>query len=53
MHFQKVLATSKNKCERLITMSYENSKIHVENFRKKIRRKNNTIDQFLLDLHKF
>ena len=31
MHFQKELATFKNKCEKLITMSCENSKSHVKN----------------------
>ena len=33
-----------------ITMSYENSKVHVENFEKEIRRKDSIIDQILLDL---
>ena len=33
-----------------ITMSYENSKVHVENFEKEIRRKDSIIDQLLLDL---
>ena len=31
-------------------MSYENSKVHVENFEKEIRRKDSIIDQILLDL---
>ena len=35
MHFQKELATFKNKCEKLITISYENSKFHVEKPRKR------------------
>ena len=52
MRFQKKLATFKNKCEELITMSYENSKIHAENLEKEIRRKDSIIDQLLLDLRK-
>ena len=48
MRFQKELATFKNNCEKIIT-SYENSKIHVENLEKEIRRKDNMIDQLLLD----
>ena len=52
MRFQKELATFKNKCEKLITMSYENSKIHVENLEKEIRRKDSIIDQLLRDLQK-
>ena len=52
MRFQKKLATFKNKCEELITMSYENSKIHAENLEKEIRRKDSLIDQLLLDLRK-
>ena len=52
MRFQKKLATFKNKCEELITMSYENSKIHAENLEKEIRRKDRIIDQLLLDLRK-
>ena len=35
IRFQNKLATFKSKCEKLITMSYENSKIHVENLEKK------------------
>ena len=50
MRFQKELATFKNKCEKLITMSYKNSKIHVENLEKEIKRKDSIIDQLLLDL---
>ena len=38
---KKELATFMNKCKKLITMSYENSKIHVENLEKEIRRKDN------------
>ena len=52
MHFRKELATFKNKCEKLITMSCENSKIHVESLEKEIRRKDSIIDQLLLDLQK-
>ena len=52
MRFQKELTTFKNKCEKPITISNENSKIHVENLEKEIRRKDNIIDQFLLDLQK-
>ena len=52
MRFQKKLATFKNKCEELMTMSYENSKIHAENLEKEIRRKDSIIDQLLLDLQK-
>ena len=44
MRFQKELTTLKNKCEKLITMSNENSKIHVENLEKEIRRKDSIID---------
>ena len=44
MCFQKELATFKNKCKKPITMSYKNSKIHVENLEKQIRRKDNIID---------
>ena len=47
MRFQKELATFKNKCKKLITMSYENSKIHVENLEKQIRRKDSITDQLL------
>ena len=35
-----------------ITMSYENSKIHVESLEKNIRHKDNIFDQVLLDLQK-
>ena len=52
MRFQKELTTFKSKCEKLITISYENSKIHVENLEKEIRRKDNIIDQLLVDLQK-
>ena len=52
MHFEKELATFTNKCEKLITMSYEKSKIYVENLEKEIRRKDNIIDQLLLNLQK-
>ena len=52
MRFQKGLATFKNKCEKLITMSYENSKICVENLEKEISRKYSIIDQLFLDLQK-
>ena len=52
MRFRKELATFKNKCEKLITMSCENSKIHVESLEKEIRRKDSIIDQLLLDLQK-
>ena len=52
MRFQKKFATFKNKCEELITMSYENSKIHAENLEKEMRRKDSIIDQLLLDLRK-
>ena len=38
---KKELATFMNKCKKLISMSYENSKIHVENLEKEIRRKDN------------
>ena len=44
MRFQKELATFENKCKKLITMSYENSKIHVENLEKQIRRKDSITD---------
>ena len=47
MRFRKELTTLKNKCEKLITMSNENSKIHVENLEKEIRRKYCIIDQLL------
>ena len=50
MRFQKDLATFKNKCEKLITVSYKNSKIHVENLEKEIRLKDIIIDHLLLDL---
>ena len=46
MRFQKEL----NKREKLITMSYEKSKVHVENLENEIRRKDGIIDQLLLDL---
>ena len=46
MRFKKELATFKNKCKKLITMPYENNKIHVENHEKEIRRKDSIIDQF-------
>ena len=52
MRFQKELANFKNKCEKLITMSYENNKLRVENFEKEIRRKDSIIDHLLLDLQK-
>ena len=52
MRFQKELTTLKNKCEKPITMSNENSKIHVKNLEKEIRRKDSIIDQLLLDLPK-
>ena len=52
MRFQKELATFKNECKKLITMSHENSKSHVENLEKEIRRKDSIIDQLLLDLQK-
>ena len=52
MHFQKELANFKNKCETLITLTYENSKIHVENLEKEIRRKDNTfIDNILTNFY--
>ena len=46
------LATFKNKCKKLITISFENSKIHAENLEKEIRRKDSIIDQLLVDLQK-
>ena len=47
------MPTFKNKREKLIYIwSYENSKIYVENLEKEIRRKDNIIDQLLLDLRK-
>ena len=52
MRFQNKLATFKNKCEKLITKSYENSKIHVKNLKKEIRREDNIIEQVLLGLQK-
>ena len=52
MRFQKELATFKSKCEKLITRPFENSKIHIENLEKEIRRKDSIIDQLLLDLQK-
>ena len=52
MRFQKGLATFKNKCEMLITMSYDNSKLHLENLEKEIRHKGNIIDQLLPDPQK-
>ena len=52
MSFQKKLATFKDKCEKLITMSYENSKIRIENLEKEIRCKDSIIDQLLLNLQK-
>ena len=52
MCFQKELAIFKKKCEKLITMSYENNKFRVENVEKEIRRKDSIIDQLLLDLQK-
>ena len=36
----------KNKCDKLITMSYENSKIHVENLEKEITRKDHHCSTF-------
>ena len=44
------IATIKKKCEKLMKMSYVNSKFHVENLEKEIRRKENIIDHLLLDL---
>ena len=35
MHFQREVATFKNKWEKQNAMSYENSKIHFENLKKK------------------
>ena len=52
MGFQMELATFKNKCKKLITISFENSKIHAENLEKEIRRKDSIIDQLLVDLQK-
>ena len=50
INMQKDLAIFKNKCEKLITVSYKNSKIHVENLEKEIRLKDIIIDHLLLDL---
>lgn len=44
MRFQKELAIFKNKSEKLITISYENIKVLVENLEKEKRSKDN-IDQ--------
>ena len=52
MGFQKELATFKSKCEKLVTRPFENSKTHIENLEKEIRRKDSIIDQLLLDLQK-
>ena len=52
MRFQKELATFKNKCKKIITMSYENRKNRAENLAKGRRRKDSIIDQLLLDLQK-
>ena len=46
------VSTFKNKCEKLITISYENSKIHAEHLKKEITGKDNIIHQLLLDLQK-
>ena len=50
MRSQTDLDTFKNKCEKLITMSYESSKIHDENLKKEIRRKDNIIINFYIDV---
>ena len=52
MRFQNELTTFKNKCEKLLTMSYENSKTRVKNLEKEIICKVSIIDQLLLDLQK-
>lgn len=48
----KEAATFKNKYEKWISISNENSKIHVEDLEKEIIHKDNIIDQLLLDLPK-
>ena len=52
MRFKKELATSKSKCEKLITLSYENSKVQVGKLKKEIRRKDKIIYHLVLDLPK-
>ena len=51
--FQNELTVFKNKCEKLITVSYENSEICDENREKEITRKDNIIDQLLNIFWKF
>ena len=52
MHFQKELATFKNKCEKLITMYMKIVNFMSKNLEKEIWREDSIIDQILLDLQK-
>ena len=52
MHFQKEVATFKNKWEKQNAMSYENSTIHFEKLKKK-RRKIDIFNEHFLPPRKF
>ena len=48
MVFWREFVAFKKKCKKAIAMSFENSKIHVENLEKEISSKENIIHQLLL-----